>query len=48
MSTLKASAVHLKFSMEQKGVSEFSLGTSESEVDERYLFSRLKVESVRR
>ena len=38
MNTLKANAVHMKFSMEQKGVSEFSLGTSESEADERYLF----------
>ena len=37
MNTLKANAVHMKFSMEQKGVSEFSLGTSESEADERYL-----------
>ena len=42
MNTLKANAVHMKFSMEHKGVSEFSLGTSESEADERYLFSRLK------
>ena len=37
MNTLKANAVHMKFSMDQKGVSEFSLGTSESEADERYL-----------
>ena len=40
MNTLKANAVHMKFSMEQKRVSEFSLGTSESEVDERYLLLR--------
>ena len=38
MNALKASAVHLELSTEQKGVSEFSLGTSESEADERYLF----------
>ena len=37
MNTLKSNAVHMKFSMEQKGISEFSLGTSESEADERYL-----------
>ena len=39
MNTLEANAMHLKFiSTEQKSVSEFSLGTSESEADERYLF----------
>ena len=37
MNTPKASAAHMKFSMEQKGFSEFSLGTSESQADERYL-----------
>ena len=43
MNTLEANTVHLKFiSTEQKGISEFSLGTSESEAHERYLFPRLK------
>jgi len=42
MNTLKANTVYLKFiSTEQKGVSEFSLGASESEADERYLLSML-------
>ena len=36
MNTMKTSAVHLKLSTE-KGVSEFSLGTSEPKADERYL-----------
>ena len=39
MNTLEANTIHLKFiSIEQKGISEFSLGTSESEADERYLY----------
>ena len=37
MNTLRASAGRLKFSMEQKDVSEFSIETSESVADKRYL-----------
>ena len=35
MNILKLNTVHLKFSAERKGISEFSLGTRESEADER-------------
>ena len=44
MNTLKSNAVHMKFSMEQKGISEFSLGTSESKADERYLWIRIVIQ----